>query len=84
MNVTWGQAISVWFGFLWRSVAYSLLAGVVVGFFFGFAAAALKLEPGQLPTIIGALAGVPMSWYGMKQSLVKHGVTFVKQNGPDT
>lgn len=34
MDVSWKVAIKVWFSFLWRTIAFSVLIGIIVGIFF--------------------------------------------------
>lgn len=72
MEITWGASIAVWWSFMWRSVVYSLIGGLVVGFIGGVIAVILQQDSMLHGMIAGYLVYIPASMFALKKTLQKH------------
>ena len=79
-EITWGQALPVWWSVVWRGFIYGLAGGFALGFIGGFIAALIGApEKAALwGTIGGYIAGIPASMLAVKQAMSKHLLSLVR------
>lgn len=65
-EITWSDALAVWWSFFWRST----LLGFLLGGLFGFILGALGLaSAAPFGAVVGMIAGVPAGMIAMKLTL---------------
>jgi len=74
MKIKWNDSMAVWWSFAWRSTLYGFVAGAAFGVIAGGIAGATGHldKAGQYGGLAGAIAGVGLSMFAMKQALEKH------------
>ncbi len=72
-GITWSQALSVWWAFMWRCTVWSMVVGVTLGAVGGGIAGAIGRVDiaGMIGVILGYLGSIPVSMYAMKVVLGK-------------
>lgn len=72
-EITWGQALSVWWAFMWRCTVWSMVMGVTLGAVGGGIAGAVGHvdKAGMIGVVLGYLGSIPVSMYAMKVVLGK-------------
>lgn len=59
LEITWQRAIHIWWAWLWRALALSVVCGGVIGFAIGFFGAMLGFRDlGPLTMVVGMVVGV--------------------------
>ena len=74
VEVTWGRALKVWWTFMWKGMAFALLASIGVGLVFGFIGAILGLPQGAVMlfnALVGLLVGCFVGVWVIKGILYK-------------
>lgn len=72
-EITWGQALPVWWAFMWRCTVWSMVMGVTLGAIGGGIAGAVGRVDiaGMIGVVLGYLGSIPVSMYAMKVVLGK-------------
>lgn len=72
VEITWGKVAKVWWSFVWRSILYGLLAGIVPGFIIGLIGAIAHIDKSitlPLCLIAGSLIGISVGLWVTKKVL---------------
>jgi ABC-type amino acid transport system permease subunit len=85
LEITWQRAVRIWWAWLWRALALSLVCGGVIGFAIGFFGAMLgfrNIDPliTVVGLVVGVVAGVAMLVTALKKKYPGFRVALVAQN----
>ncbi len=73
LEVTWGDALLIWWSYIWRCVVFSMILGFILGAIGGFIVGILGRSDlsASVGGILGYLGSLPISIYMLRKILNK-------------
>ena len=87
LEITWQRAIRIWWAWLWRTLALSVVCGGLIGFAIGFFGAMLgfrSVAPLNMVVgiVVGVIAGVAMLVTALKKKYPGFRIALIAQSDP--